>query len=403
MVSLETAEIVEGGRVVLGATRNRPLVTTTTGGLPRPGWYTESLSGQAFSVAMAGRSFREQYRDLVAGLVADQYQAGIDVLVDGDARFDDDVAGRQWIAYPEERLAGLGPPQLRSYPIHQGKQPGEFMYEVMETRMPRSVTGKVGPGPLEYDRIWLTAQASTDKPVKFGAISAQLLEASINNDFYRDRRRLVMDLSEIMNEEYHRLADAGCPVIQVEEPAIHGIAGTEPGTMLDAGFYVEAFNREVAGLRDKTEVWCHTCWGSPGSQRTRSQQFSYEAALPFLNELDVDVLTFEAKETSGEEIPMIAAGIGSGKKIALGVVSHRTLQIEPPEEVANLVRSALDYISPERLILSTDCGFGRQGMSRMHAFYKMVSLVRGVNLVRAELGLEEADVPAASPRLPMLD
>ncbi|MDE0138061.1 MAG: cobalamin-independent methionine synthase II family protein [bacterium] len=388
---------------MLGATKNRPLATTTTGGLPRPSWHTESLSGRPFSVAMAGRGFREQYRDLVAALVADQNQAGIDILVDGDARFDDDVAGRQWIAYPEERLAGLGPPELRSYPIHQGHQPGEFMYEVMETRMPRAVIGKVGPGPLEYDRIWQTAQASTDKPVKFGAISAQLLEASINNDFYPDRRRLVMDLSEIMNEEYHRLADAGCPVIQVEEPAIHGIAGTEPGTMLDAGFYVEAFNREVSGLRDKTEVWCHTCWGSPGAQRTRSQHFSYEAALPFLNELDVDVLTFEAKETSGEEIPMIASGIGPDKKIALGVVSHRTLQIEPPEEVAGLVRMALDHISPERLILSTDCGFGRQGMSRMHAFYKMVSLVRGVNLVRAELGLEEADVPTASPGLTTLD
>ena len=388
--------------MVLGATEDRPLATTTTGGMPRPSWYTESLSGRSFSVAMAGRGFREQYRDLVAALVADQSRAGIDILVDGDARFDDDVAGRQWIAYPEERLAGLGPPELRSYPIHEGRQPGEFMHEVMETRMPRAVISKVGAGPLEYDRIWLTAQACTDKPVKFGAISAQLLEASINNDFYRDRRRLVMDLSEIMNEEYHRLADAGCPVIQVEEPAIHGIAGTEPGAMLDAGFYVEAFNREVAGLREKTEVWCHTCWGSPGAQRTRSRQFSYEAALPFLNKLDVDVLTFEAKETAGEEIPMIASGIGSDKKIALGVVSHRTLQIEPPDEVAELVRRALEYISPERLILSTDCGFGRQGMSRMHAFYKMVSLVRGVNLVRAELGLEEAAVPAVSPRLSML-
>jgi len=269
--------------------------------------------------------------------------------------------------------------------------------------MPRAVIRKVGPGPLEYDRIWLTAQASGAKPVKFGAISAQLLEASMNNDFYRDRRQLVMELSEIMNEEYHRLADAGCPVIQVEEPAIHGIAGTEPGTMLDAEFYVDAFNREVAGLRDKTEVWCHTCWGSPGAQRTRSRQFSYEAALPYLDQLDVDVLTFEAKETSGEEIAMISAAVGRDKKIALGVVSHRTLQIEPPEEVAELVRAALEHICPERLILSTDCGFGRQGMSRMHAFYKMVSLVRGVNLVRAELGFEELDVPAASRHLTMLD
>ena len=41
-------------------------------------------------------------------------------------------------------------------------------------------------------------------------------------------------------------------------------------------------------------------------------------------------------------------------------------------------------------------------MSRMHAFYKMVSLVRGVNMVRAEVGFGEVDVPAASPRLPLL-
>ena len=85
------------------------------------------------------------------------------------------------------------------------------------------------------------------------------------------------------------------------------------------------------------------------------------------------------------------------------MVSHRTLQIEPPEDVASLVRKALEYIAPERLILSTDCGFGRQGMSRMHAFYKMVSLVRGVNMVRAEVGFGEVDVPAASPRLTLLD
>ena len=207
---------------------------------------------------------------------------------------------------------------MRDYPIHRGKDPGQIMHEVMETRMPRAAVGKVGPGPLEYDIIWRAAQAFTSKPVKFGAISAQLLEASMNNDFYEDRRDLVMDLSAIMNDEYHLLADAGCPIVQVEEPAIHGIAGTQAGAMLDAEFYVPALNREVQGLRDKAEVWCHTCWGSPAAQRTRSQHFSYEASLPYLNRLDVDVLTFEVKETGGDEIQLIAEGIGDDKKIALG-------------------------------------------------------------------------------------
>ena len=38
----------------------------------------------------------------------------------------------------------------------------------------------------------------------------------------------------------------------------------------------------------------------------------------------------------------------------------------------------------------------------MHAFYKMVSMVRGANMVRKELGLEEVYVPAADPALSMV-
>ena len=76
------------------------------------------------------------------------------------------------------------------------------------------------------------------------------------------------------------------------------------------------------------------------------------------------------------------------------MLSHRELQIELPEEVADLIRKALKHIAPEQLLLSSDCGFGRQGMSRTHAFYKMVAMVRGANIVRRELGLPEADIPA---------
>jgi len=94
--------------------------------------------------------------------------------------------------------------------------------------------------------------------------------------------------------------------------------------------------------------------------------------------------------------------ISKDKKIALGVISHRTLQIERPEEVAELIRLALKHIEPERLILSSDCGFGRQAMSRMHAFYKMVALVRGTNIVRKELGLDEIYIPATDPALSMV-
>jgi 5-methyltetrahydropteroyltriglutamate--homocysteine methyltransferase len=174
------------------------------------------------------------------------------------------------------------------------------------------------------------------------------------------------------------------------------------GQEIAAEQYVEAFNREVAGLRDKCEVWCHTCWGSPGAQKMFPADASYEKALPYLDQLDVDVITLEGASNDGLDFEHYGAMISKDKKIAVGVVSHRTLQIERPEEVAGLIRRALQHIEPERLILSSDCGFGRQAMSRSHAFYKMVSLVRGANIVRRELGLDEVYIPATDPELSMV-
>jgi len=277
------------------------------------------------------------------------------------------------------------------------------MREIFETRLPRAAIAKVAPGPLKYDIAWKVAQQLTNRPMKLGAISAQLVEASINNDHYDDRSDLAMDLSAATNQAFHAMADAGCPVIQVEEPCIHGIAGTAPGAMLDAAFYVEAFNREVRGPRDKTELWCHTCWGNPAAQRAHDWHFSYAASLPFLDRLDVDVLTFEGRENGGEGFARIGREIGKDKKVAIGAISHRSLQVETPDKVAALIRDPLEHIEPDRLIVSSDCGFGRQGMSRLHARYKMIALVQGTSVVQRKLGLDEARVPAADARFTIVE
>jgi 5-methyltetrahydropteroyltriglutamate--homocysteine methyltransferase len=89
------------------------------------------------------------------------------------------------------------------------------------------------------------------------------------------------------------------------------------------------------------------------------------------------------------------------KKIAIGAVSHRTLQADRPDDVATEVRKALKYIAPEQLIVSSDCGFGRQGCNREIAFYKASAIAQGCNTIRKELGLETSYIPAADPKLQM--
>ena len=384
---------------MLTVSKDRPLLTTITGSLPRPHWFVANLQGRPFSLAMTDIAFREQYTDAVAAYLSDQVRAGLDLLSDGDARCDCDVGGRSWFAYATERLYGL-----EGHHVGRGrtassrdKMAGDIMFEVLETRVLPNVRGGVRRGPLEYARVWKVAQRLTRKPVKFGAISGQMIATGVHDEHYGNRRDLVMALSQAMNEELVELADAGCPVIQVEEPAIHGMVGVDDKEVTGE-FLVEAFNREVRGLRGKAEVWCHTCWGNPAAQRTETTRRFYQHALPYFDELDVDVVTFEAADNGGDEIESFAKGLGADKKIAIGVVSHRTLQVERPEAVASLIRRALQFMPPERLIVSTDCGFGRQGMSRLHAFYKMVALVRGTNIVRQELGLPAADILAADPK-----
>jgi 5-methyltetrahydropteroyltriglutamate--homocysteine methyltransferase len=281
------------------------------------------------------------------------------------------------------------------------KGPGDLMWEVIETRMTPPVTGKIGATTLQLDRAYKAIAPMTDRPVKIGSISAQILALMLADEHYNDRFALLMDMSNALNREYHALADAGAPIVQVEEPAIHQVIA-DPKQAIRPEKWVEAFNAEVKGLRAKCEVWCHTCWGSPAAQRVASRDQSYKAALPYLDQLDVDVITFEGAFNRGMDFEAIGKAISKDKKIAVGVISHRTLQVERPEEVADLIRAALRHIEPERLMLSSDCGFGRQSMSRMHAFYKMVALARGANIVRKELGLPEARIPATDARLSMV-
>ncbi len=385
------------------ATKDKALLTTTTGALPRPDWYTENLRGKPLSQGFSQLAYRNQHFDCLACHVAAQHRAGIDIMVDGDTRLDDDVAGRGWVSYATERIEGIGAPRVEVPPagFMADKGPGDLMWEVIETRMTPPVTGKIGKTTLQLDRAYKAMAPMTDKPVKVGSISAQLLALMLTNEHYKDRLDLLMDMSVALNKEYHALADSGAPMVQIEEPAIHQVI-MDPNQKITPKQWVEAFNVEVKGLRDKCEVWCHTCWGSPAAQRVASKDQSYKDALPYLDQLDCDVLTFEGAFNKGMDFEHFGSMVSKQKKIAIGVISHRTLQVERPEEVAELIRKALKYIEPERLILTSDCGFGRQGMSRMHAFYKMVALTRGTNIVRKELGIPEADIPAVNPKLSMV-
>ncbi len=390
---------------MLKATAGLVMPTTITGSLPRPSWYTENLQLKSFLDAMVISRFREQYVDALSVYLREQEVAGLDIVTDGDCRFDQDVGGQSWTSYPPHHMSGFDATHPKLATVGAGGigfPRGHILHDYLEARVMPKIVGPLGPGEMQYAEIWKAAQRLTKKPVKFGTVTPELVAFAVQDEHYKDLPSRILAMSDAFNQELHDLADAGCPIIQMEEPQIHLLAARGyKDPVINPEFMLKVFNNTVKGLRAKTEVWCHTCWGNPSQQRMFAKVQSYKPALELLNQVDADVITFEMASSQCADLEDVGKHITS-MKVGIGAIDHHTLQVEAPEEVAALVKRALQVIPKERLILSSDCGMGREGMSRRHAFYKMVALVQGVNLVKQELGLPVTPSQAADPKFSLI-
>jgi 5-methyltetrahydropteroyltriglutamate--homocysteine methyltransferase len=360
--------------------------------------------GRPIDTCMMDVRFREKFLDALAVVLSDQERAGLDILTHGDLHCDDDMAGRSWHHYPLQRWSGLSGDFLQSEKTRASwlrYPPGTMLNEIYTGwRWPR-VVDKIKHQPLDYAKIWRLAQGKTSLPVRFGTCCSQVmgLFLDIHTKKYKDNHQVVWDMAVAMNKELLALRDAGCKCIQIEEPTLHFWSNTYGRKHEKVKFMLEAYNREVQGLED-IELWIHTCWGNPNMQRVIDNDSYRESFQLYLEQCRGDVWTIETKDRNFREIELFAPLKGKlKKKICIGVVSHRRLQVEQPEEIAASIRETLKHIAPEQLILSSDCGFGRQGCNRDIAFFKSAAIAQGTNIVRRELGLPETHPRAADPRL----
>ena len=354
---------------------------------------------------MMDTNFREKYQDALATIISDEDRAGLDILTHGDLHCDNDMAGRSWHHYPLQRWAGFDGDHLQSEETRSPwlrYPPGTLLNEIYTGwRWPR-VVGKIEHRPLDYDKIWRIAQAKTDKPVRFGTCCSQVmgLFLDIHTPHYSDNQELIWDMAVAMNTELHRLKDAGCQCIQIEEPTLHFWANTYGKDSDEVQFMLKAFNREVEGLED-IELWIHTCWGNPNMQRVIDND-SYEESFDlYMNECKGDVWTVEMTDRSFREIEMFGARARATcrRRSASAWLAIDTYRSTAPSKIAERIRHALKYIAPEQLIISSDCGFGRQGCNRDIAFFKATAIAQGVNIIRGELGLPIRDIRAVVPEL----
>jgi 5-methyltetrahydropteroyltriglutamate--homocysteine methyltransferase len=398
--------------VTFTATADLMLPATVIGSWPRPSWFTESMWGRPLDTAMMDARYREQFSDALAVVISDQQRAGLDILTNGDYFLDADFAGRSWHHYPLQRWLGLEHDELQPADTRSpilGDQQGTLLQEIYTSWRWPIVTGKIRANPrnpLEYAKIWRMAQVRATKPVKFGTVSGQVMALFLDShtpEYAREdgTRQIIWDMATAINQELRELAASGCKVIQVEEPTIHFTSAYTPEDRDTLEFLVDALNHEISGL-EGVEVWIHTCWGNPMMQRVFDQTSYRDAVELYLDRVNCDVWTVEMKDRGGTDLELFGGWRETlTKKIAIGAVSHRQLQVDRPEEVAAEIRRAAEYIDLDKLIVSSDCGFGREGLGRGHAFFKSAALAMGANIVRREQGLPETYVPAADEQLAM--
>ncbi len=244
------------------ATADLILPSTVTGSWPRPRWFDVSMWGESIDTCMMDVRFREKIQDALAVVISDEERAGLDILTHGDYHCDEDLAGRSWHHYPIQRWAGfagdeLQPEETRAPWLHY--PPGTLLNEIYTGWRWPHVVDKIEHRPLGYPKLWRMAQAKTRKPVRFGTCCSQVMALflDIHTAKYKDKRQVIWDMAEAMNKELLALRDAGCRLIQIEEPTFHFMANTFGKNHEEVLFLIDAFNREVAGARRRRALDPH--------------------------------------------------------------------------------------------------------------------------------------------------
>jgi len=145
-------------------------------------------------------------------------------------------------------------------------------------------------------------------------------------------------------------------------------------------FDVEILNRVFDGI-DAYKIW-HCCHGGTPAPIGMAP---YEAMFPYVKDLQADSFDWSFAQTGYPDAQLkLWQTPGFDKDLGLGVISNKNYLIETPQEVAAGIRKALQYVAPERIHLTSDCGLF--AYARPAAKAKLRAMVKGADLVRQEVG-----------------
>ena len=344
--------------------RQRRIVTTHVGSLPRP----QSLSAKLFA-RMTGQSydakaFAEELAAGVQTVVRRQRELGVDVVSDGE------FSKISFQHYITDRLAGVEPitpsaghrvtRETQAFPTfyrdgtHSGTQPARF-----------ACTGPiryVGEAQLAADLANLKAAVAAAGPLDafMPAVSPSSCAGVMENRYYKSDEEHLFAVADALREEYRAIVAAGF-MVQIDDPRLAMHYMLTPGESIEetrawARRRIEALNHALRDVPPE-RVRHHTCYGINMGPRTSDLELKHLADL--IVTIRAGYYSFEMANPRHEHEWRVweSVKLPDGKALVPGCITHASVIVEHPELVAERIVRLARIVGRERVVASSDCGF----------------------------------------------
>ena len=330
--------------------------TAIAGSLPKPSWLAETHKLWPQWRAQ-GEELAQAKLDATRLWIKAQEDAGLDVIGDGEQSRQHFVHGFL------EQVEGID----FDHKVEMGIRADRYKAMVPQVVAPLRLKGRVHQAEARFLR------AHTRRQIKFTLPGPMTIVDTVADRFYGDRIQMAMAFAELLNQEARALQADGVDIIQFDEPAFNVYMAEA------ADWGVRALERAAQGLTCKTAV--HICYGY-GIQANIDwkkglghEWRQYEAVFPALAASSIDQVSLECIHS---HVPPELMALLEGKEVMVGVIDVASETVETPQEVAQTIEQALQFVPRHRLIACTNCGMAP--MRREVAEAKLRALAQGAAL-----------------------
>ena len=336
--------------------------TAIAGSLPKPAWLSETQKLWP-QWKLQGDELKQAKADATLLWIKAQEDAGLDIVGDGEQSRQHFVHGFL------EQVEGID----FEHKVTMGIRNNRYDAQVPQVVSALKLKGRVHAFEAQL------ARAHTKKKLKFTLPGPMTIVDTVADRFYGDKVKMAFAFAELLNQEALALQADGVDIIQFDEPAFNVY-------MADAADWgVKALERAAQGLTCTTAV--HICYGygikanNDWKEGLGEEWRQYETVFPALAKSSIKQVSLECYHS---HVPPHLMKLLEGKDVMVGVIDVASDVIETPEDIADTIGKALQFVPKNRLFPCTNCGLAP--MSREVAIKKLEALAQGAALARQRYG-----------------